>query len=526
MSTIPGNDNRPTTTQVRHRIGNQKAETPLSALEPESSIRVSEASSISSMNLPSSTAGTLRLLIFSQTALFNAPILVVVIVASLDNADKQLLASSFAVLERALNLDVKLLGYFSMFTNLSYALSLPLWGFLVHKYGMERIHILLSSACCSWGLATVGIAASDSSILFQAIFRALNGVALGSILPISQTILVDLVDASMRGRAFGFLGLCEKLAGTLAAASIVYFENWQKTYYVLGLFSILMGGVTRYTLTEAKRRRSKLRYDKANKGETQNKSAVDSTTKLTLWQIVQRIARIPAFTCLVAQGVFGGTPWDMMSFLLLLLDWRGFSRDQIVFIQFTSGASSTLGGWIGGILGDYANERFSTRGRISVAIVSVVGGIPLYALFLYATDYAWALLWINSFNLIATWTPPGALRPICADLTRDPSERAQIISMWIVLEKASGAIFGAPLVGYLTASMLPRGDFENQSGFSAEKASALAFSLCTLSSLFWSVCAMFWVLMAYTWRNHPNRSAPKSCEKVELIPLVSDMYEV
>ena len=511
----------PLTTKLRQRVGTQsKTYQPGSSFH--GSVSASSRSWVPSMTMPSNTARTLRSLISSQTVLFNVPILIVVIVASLDNADKQLLASSFAVLEKTLNLDVKLLGYFSMFTNLSYALSLPLWGFLVHKYGMERIHILLSFACCSWGLATVGIAAAGSSIMSQAILRALNGIALGSILPLSQTILVDLVEVSMRGRAFGFMGLCEKLAGTLAASSIVYFENWQKPYYILGIFSVLMGLVTRYTLTEEARRRSKLHHDKADLDE--NRSSVqtkDVAPKLTLWQIVQRIARIPAFMCLVAQGVFGGTPWDMMSFLLLLLDWRGFTKEQIVSIQFTSGASSTLGGWIGGMLGDYANERFSTRGRIMVAIVSVVGGIPLYALFLFAREYTWALLWINAFNILATWTPPAALRPVCADLTRNPSERAQIISMWIVLEKASGAIFGAPLVGYLTAAMLPQRDVENPSGFSAEKANALALSLCALSSLFWSLCAIFWVLMAYTWRNHQNKIiASTSSETVELIPVV------
>ena len=39
----------------------------------------------------------------------------------------------------------------------------------------------------------------------------------------------------------------------------------------------------------------------------------------------------------ICNSVFGGTPWDMMSFLLLLMDWRGYTNDQIAFIQITSG---------------------------------------------------------------------------------------------------------------------------------------------------------------------------------------------
>ena len=136
-----------------------------------------------------------------------------------------------------------------------------------------------------------------------------------------------------------------------------------------------------------------------------------------------------------------------------------------------------------------------------MALVSVLGGIPLYGLFLYAKSYTAALLWINLFHFVATWTTAGALRPLCAALTRSPSERAQIVSMWIVLEKASGAIFGAPLVGYLTSSMLAQDQIQDTDVASHEKAQTLAFNLLGLSSLFWIICAMFWLLMAYTMRD-------------------------
>jgi hypothetical protein len=244
--------------------------------------------------------------------------------------------------------------------------------------------------------------------------------------------------------------------------------------------------------------------------------------QLTLRQIIHRIVQLPAFVCLVAQGVFGGTPWDMMAFLLLLMDWRGFTKEQIVSIQFTSGLTMTIGGWLGGILGDYASQRYmaGTRGRILLAFVSVVGGIPLYGLFLYATDYYWALLWINLFSIWATWAPPGALRPICADLTRTPSERAQIVSLWIVLEKASGAIFGAPLVGYLTSRMMLQTPMEEE-GASHDKAQTLAFTLFFLSSLYWSICAFFWALMAFNIQKSLRQARARDAEHaIELNPLL------
>lgn len=203
-----------------------------------------------------------------------------------------------------------------------------------------------------------------------------------------------------------------------------------------------MGAIAWVELAPRKRRLSRQRrgvqFSKQEEEEEEDGEENDkgcSERKLTVREILQRIARKRAFVCLVAQGISGATPWDMMTFQLLLLEWRGFRL------------SGMLGGWMGGVLGDAANHRYDSRGRIFVALVSVHGGIPLYGLFLFATNFHIALVCINLFHFVATWTTAAALRPICADLARNPSERSQIVSLWIVWEKTSGAIFGAPLVG-------------------------------------------------------------------------------
>ncbi|KAG7371141.1 hypothetical protein IV203_019711 [Nitzschia inconspicua] len=185
------------------------------------------------------------------------------------------------------------------------------------------------------------------------------------------------------------------------------------------------------------------------------------------------------------------------------MDWRGFRNDQKVALQFLQGISSMIGGWLGGVFGDYAASRNGSQGRIFVALLSVVGGIPLYGLYLYSTNFHWAMVWTALFNLIATFTPAAAIRPICADLTNGPSERAQIVALWIVLEKTSGALFGAPLVGYLTERMLETSHQNGQQG-NEQKAQALAYNLFTLSSFFWGVCSLFWAIMLVTLKNSGN----------------------
>ena len=146
----------------------------------------------------------------------------------------------------------------------------------------------------------------------------------------------------------------------------------------------------------------------------------------------------------------------MMSFILLLLEWKDFTRNQIISFQISAGVFGTLGAFLGGVLGDYF--AFSPRGRIHVALTSVIGGTIFYGLFLFSKSYQYAVFWYSMFHLWGGWTPAATLRPICAKLAENASERAQIVAAWILLEKTSSAIFGAPLVGFLTKRLFDSTD--------------------------------------------------------------------
>jgi predicted MFS family arabinose efflux permease len=163
-------------------------------------------------------------------------------------------------------------------------------------------------------------------------------MALGSILPLSQSLLVEYVPVKFQGQAFGMMGAGEKLAGTLSSAAVVYLgeAHWQYAYYTLGVLSICMGFLARYlSLLGSK-----------NAATNIPKENEKNSDVLSLPQIVKRIIRMPAFMCLVAQGVFGGTPWDMMSYLLLLMDWRGAfakANDSMgVFVHWNISATRGL----------------------------------------------------------------------------------------------------------------------------------------------------------------------------------------
>ena len=121
------------------------------------------------------------------------------------------------MLEKQLGMSVETLGYFSMFSNLSYSLSLPLWSWCVHRYSIKQAPIILAWACALWGISTLGLAVAGSSVMAQALFRSINGGAVASIMPLSQTLLVEFVPSNMLGRAFG----CESCAVNLMGRSVI-----------------------------------------------------------------------------------------------------------------------------------------------------------------------------------------------------------------------------------------------------------------------------------------------------------------
>jgi hypothetical protein len=66
----------------------------------------------------------------------------------------------------------------------------------------------------------------------------------------------------------------------------------------------------------------------------------------------------------------------------------------------------------------------------------------------------------------------------------------------------------------------------DEDGGSQEKAEALAWNLFFLSSLFWSICGFFWVLMAFTFQKGSFKSSPETSSSrrqegtIELNPLL------
>ena len=121
---------------------------------------------------------------------------------AVDAADKALLPGTFRTLEIDFGLAPKQLAQLVLYENILQSLATPVWGYFSDR---KSRRVLLILACTFWGGATILVGTAPTfSTMFS--FRLMSALALGSMMPLSQSVLTDLIPAEKRGLAFGRLG--------------------------------------------------------------------------------------------------------------------------------------------------------------------------------------------------------------------------------------------------------------------------------------------------------------------------------
>ncbi len=237
----------------------------------------------------------------TKTGLVVIALLLGIFVASMDNT---IVATAMATIVADLG-GLKQFVWVTSAYMVAEMAGMPIFGKLSDMYGRKRFFLfgmivfLLGSVLC--GMA--------QTIVQLSIFRAIQGIGGGALVPIAFTIMFDIFPPEKRGKMGGLFGAVFGLSsifGPLLGAYITDYLNWRWVFYInipLGIVAFLLLWIY---------------YRESPK---HSKQSIDWLGVMTL---------VPAIVCLMFALELGGQKYDWDSAVIIGL----FSAFALLFLAF------------------------------------------------------------------------------------------------------------------------------------------------------------------------------------------------
>ncbi|MFD9628477.1 MDR family MFS transporter [Peribacillus muralis] len=284
--------------------------------------------------------------------------------------------------------------------------SMPIFGKLSDMYGRKRFFIfglvvfLIGSALC--GMA--------QSIVQLSIFRAIQGIGGGALMPIAFTIIFDIFPPEKRGKLTGLFGAvfgASSVLGPLLGAYITEYSSWHWIFYVnvpIGIISLFF--ISRYYKESANTQEQKIDWGGA---ATLVIAVVSLMFALELggeygWSSSPIIALFASFVVFFVSFFFFERRAKDPIISLWLFKRRLFATSQIlailyggtfiiltvyipIFVQAVYGGSATnagliltpmmLGSVVGSAIGGIFNTKTSFRNLMAISVICYFVGMLL-----------------------------------------------------------------------------------------------------------------------------------------------------
>lgn len=421
----------------------------------------------------------------------------------IEGMDVQLLPGSFHALEQDLSLTPRMLATLSVGQGLTQAFSGPFWGALADG-GVERRRLLATGTFC-WGALTMALALVNN---FQqmVVLRVLNGVALGMLSPVSQSLIADMAPSDGSGRLFGLAEFAKDFGMSLSAlcttsfASRTYYgvRGWRLAFAFVAILSIINAHLTAFFMKEH---------------ISPRRQASPTPTTVNVVSGVKNIFaywKISSFRLLVAQGMFGCIPWAALSFSTLYFQSSGISDVGSATLSTAFMVAAACGHLLGGFVGDALSRVSPLHGRPLTAQLSVLAGIPVvYTAFSGDLTYEGILLLLVILGLTAKWVAAGVSCPILAEIVGE-RHRGSIMAWMLAITNSSAVAIGGPLVGYLAEEVFgynvaARGAAPAAAGLNGN-ATALGRAIMWCSVVPWTLCLCCFSLLHFTYAKDVTRA--------------------
>ena len=196
--------------------------------------------------------------------------------------------------------------------------------------------------------------------------RALTGIGIGAIIPITYSLLADYFPSNMRSAATGYLGLVVGLGiggGQLLAGLTGPEYGWKISFIIVSVPNFIFLLLYAIFATEPRRGKS----DKSSAGITRINYSI-------IKDLVSKKTNILVFL----QGIAGTVPWSV--FFVYLTDYLaqdiGYSVKMASLVVFIIGLSAMIGGFAGGLIGNKLYNINPKYQPLLSAICTFIGMVP------------------------------------------------------------------------------------------------------------------------------------------------------
>jgi len=351
----------------------------------------------------------------------------------------------------------------------------------------------------------------------------LNGIGLALVTPAIQSLVADSSDDNTRGAAFGWLQLTGNMGSIiggmfslmLASTTVMGIAGWRAAFHIVGLISVVVGALVGLFAVDPHY------VHVGNDKQLLRKSTWEEMKDLV--REAKTVVRISSFQIIVAQGIAGSFPWSAISFAPMWLELMGFTHSKTGLLMLTLVLASSLGGVLGGKMGDHLAVRFPDSGRIVLAQISSASAIPLASLLMLGLpdDTSGFLHGLVMFimGLSISWNGPATNNPIFAEIVPERS-RTSIYALDRSFESVLSS-FAPPIVGFLAEYVygyIPISYGAGAGSVARDKsnAGALAKALWTAIAIPMLLCCLIYSLLYRTYPRDRERARMDSLLASEL----------
>jgi len=259
-------------------------------------------------------------------------------------------------LQRDIGLKLTDLAYLGVAQAVCSNLAGPLWGILADRGTVSRRTILIVG---SIGQGAVTVSLAFVTVMVPMIFlRALNGIMLASLRPISNGVVADCTSDSKRGAMFGkvqaalVLGMLFSvlLAGPIANKDVMGIQGWRVAFVLVGSLSLIVGALLSKYFVEPPHEEPA-----GHTRSTGGRAICDELKSLV------GFFRIPTFCIMIMQGIFGTIPWTVMGNQMLYFKLSGISDEASTILATEQLVIGIFGNLLGGFVADALAQVWSSR---------------------------------------------------------------------------------------------------------------------------------------------------------------------